>query len=83
MAFYNGGNRMHNRGWALHQGRMVTVANNFLHNGMGKVNVSLQRPVNGSTPSSTIKVSITPTMSDFNPQGTSSTEMKGSEAASR
>lgn len=83
MAFNNGMGPVHNRAWALHQGRMVTVANSFLHNGMGKVNVSLQKPPMGGGASNTIKVTIAPNMSDFNPQGTSATGLRQSDAASR
>lgn len=72
-AIYNGPGRMHNRAWALKQGRMVTVANHFLKNGMPKVNVSLQQPpMNGAPANSDIKIIITPKMEKFNPQATTS-----------
>ncbi|HEX3934248.1 MAG TPA: hypothetical protein VHW43_06180 [Puia sp.] len=68
MAIYNGTGHMHHA-WALKQGRMVTVANHFLKNGVSKINVSLQQPpADGSQPSNTIKVIFTPKMEDFNPQ---------------
>lgn len=68
MAIYNGPGHMHHA-WALKQGRMVTVANHFLKNGVPKINVSLQQPpMDGSQPSNTIKVIFTPKMEDFNPQ---------------
>jgi outer membrane murein-binding lipoprotein Lpp len=68
-----GGPGMHNHAWALKQGRMVTVANHFLKNGVPKINVSLQQPpADGSQPSNTIKVIFTPKMEDFNPQSNAS-----------
>jgi len=64
---------MHNHAWALKQGRMVTVANHFLKNGVPKIHVSLQQPpADGSQPSNTIKVIFTPKMEDFNPQSNAS-----------
>ena len=64
-----GGPGKHNHAWALKQGRMVTVANHFLKNGVPKINVSLQQPpADGTQPSNTIKVIFTPKMEDFNPQ---------------
>jgi hypothetical protein len=73
MAIYNGPGHMHDRSWALKQGRMVTVANHFLKNGVPKVNVSLQQPsMNPNPQDKTIKVIITPKMEDFNPQSNSS-----------
>ncbi|HEY4289957.1 MAG TPA: hypothetical protein VGN00_22805 [Puia sp.] len=66
-AIYNGPGRTHNRAWALKQGRMVTVADHFLKNGVPKINVSLQQPpMNGTPQSSTIKIVITPKMDNFN-----------------
>jgi hypothetical protein len=63
----------HNRSWALKQGRMVTVANQFLKNGVQKVNVSLQQAnMNSTTQDKTIKLVFTPKMDDFNPQSNSS-----------
>ncbi len=69
MAIYNGPGHMHNRAWALKQGRMVSVADHFLKNGVPKVNLSLQQPsMNGNGQDKTIKVVIMPKMEDFNPQ---------------
>ncbi|HEY4064470.1 MAG TPA: hypothetical protein VGM30_21340 [Puia sp.] len=69
MVYTNGMNHMHNRAWALKQGRMVSVADRFLKNGMPRINVSLQRPPMNGTPQSTdIKIIITPKMDNFNPQ---------------
>jgi len=66
---YNGPGHMHNHAWALKQGRMVTVANHFLKNGVPKINVSLQQPpMNGVAPGTDIKIIITPKMENFNPQ---------------
>jgi outer membrane protein OmpA-like peptidoglycan-associated protein len=71
---YTGPGHMHNRAWALKQGRMVTVADHFLKNGVPKINVSLQQPpMNGTPQSSSIKIVITPKMDNFNPQNGSST----------
>jgi outer membrane protein OmpA-like peptidoglycan-associated protein len=67
-AMYSGPNHMHNHAWALKQGRMVTVANHFLKNGLPKINLSLQQPPMNGAPGTTIKIIITPTMHDFNPQ---------------
>ncbi len=68
-AMYSGSGHMHNHAWALKQGRMVTVANHFLKNGLPKINLSLQQPpMNGAPQSTTIKIIITPRMNDFNPQ---------------
>jgi hypothetical protein len=73
MAIYNGSGNRQNRPWALKQGRMVTVANHFLRNGVPKINVSLQQPPMNGTPQSTaIKIIITPKMDNFNPQSNSS-----------
>jgi len=63
----NTGKYSKNKAWALKQGRVNTVANNFLQNGVPKVNVSLQQPT-GNEQNSNIKVIITPAMNDFNPQ---------------
>ena len=63
----------HNHAWALKQARMLTVSNHFLKNGLPKINLSLQQPpANGTTQSTAIKIIITPTMRDFNPQTPSS-----------
>ena len=68
-AMYSGPGHQHNHAWALKQGRMVTVANHFLKNGLPKINLSLQQPpMNGAPQSTTIKIIITPKMNDFNPQ---------------
>jgi len=68
MAISNTGN-MHNRAWALKQGRMVTVANHFLKNGAPKINVQLQQPpMNGGPQSNAIRVIITPKMDNFKPE---------------
>jgi hypothetical protein len=73
MAIYNGPGHMHNRAWALKQGRMVTVADHFLKNGLPKINLSLQQPpMNGAPQSTDIKIIITPKMDNFNPQSNSS-----------
>ena len=71
LAIYNGPGRV-NRSWALKQGRMVTVANHFLKNGVEKVNVSLQQSNMNGTPDKTIKVIFTPKMEGFNPPAYSS-----------
>jgi|GEM_PF-473766 len=78
MTYYsNGSNPSKSRAWALKQARMNMVASNFLQSGIPKVNVSMTQPANGSQPGNNIKVVIMPTMSDFNPQTTStSTESK-------
>jgi len=77
-AMYSGPGHLHNHAWALKQGRMVTVANHFLINGVPKINLSLQQPpMNGAPQSTTIKIIITPTMHDFNPQQTSSAAAVG------
>jgi hypothetical protein len=68
-AMYSGPGHLHNHAWALKQGRMVTVANHFLKNGVPRINLSLQQPpMNGAPQSTTIKIIITPKMNDFNPQ---------------
>ena len=68
-AMYSGPGHLHNHAWALKQGRMVTVANHFLKNGVSKINLSLQQPpMNGGPQSTIIKIIITPNMNDFNPQ---------------
>jgi outer membrane murein-binding lipoprotein Lpp len=73
MAIYNGPGYRHNHAWALKQGRMVTVANHFLNNGVPRINVSLQQPPMNGTPQGTaIKIIITPQMDNFNPQNNSS-----------
>ena len=69
---YSGPGHLHNHAWALKQGRMVTVANHFLKNGVPKINLSLQQPPMNGAPGTTIKIIITPTMNDFNPQQNSS-----------
>jgi len=72
MAIYNEPGHMHNHAWALKQGRMLTVANHFLKNGLPKVNLSLQQPpMNGMPQSTTIKIIITPAVKDFIPQNSS------------
>jgi hypothetical protein len=77
-AMYSGPGHPHNHAWALKQGRMVTVANHFLKNGVPKINLSLQQPpMNGAPQSTTIKIIITPTLNDFNPQQTSSAAALG------
>jgi outer membrane protein OmpA-like peptidoglycan-associated protein len=77
-AMYSGPGHLHNHAWALKQGRMVTVANHFLKNGVPKINLSLQQPpMNGAPLSTTIKIIITPTLNDFNPQQTSSAAAVG------
>lgn len=68
MAIYNGPGHMHNHAWALKQGRMLTVANNFLRNGVPKINLSLQQPPMNGVPGTDIKIIITPKMDNFNPQ---------------
>jgi len=74
MTMYSNGPKLtKNRAWALKQARMNTVANNFLQNGVPLVNVSMQQPaLNGDQQNKSIRVIITPTMSDFNPQKNSS-----------
>jgi outer membrane protein OmpA-like peptidoglycan-associated protein len=72
MAIYNGPGHLHNRAWALKQGRMVAVADHFLRNGMPKINVSLQQPPMNGAPGTTIKIIVKPTMNDFSPQVNSS-----------
>jgi outer membrane protein OmpA-like peptidoglycan-associated protein len=67
-AMYSGPGHLHNHAWALKQGRMVTVANHFLKNGLPKINLSLQQPPMNGAPGTTIKIIITPKMNDFNPQ---------------
>lgn len=68
----SGSGHMHNHAWALKQGRMVTVANHFLNNGVPKINVRLQQPPMNGTPQSTaIKLIIVPTIDNFNPGGRS------------
>lgn len=72
MAFSNSMSRTHNRAWALKQGRMVTVADHFLKSGMPKINVSLQRPpMDGTAPSTDIRIVITPKMDHFSPRNSS------------
>jgi chemotaxis protein MotB len=74
MTYYsNGPKASKSKAWALKQGRMNTVANNFLQSGIPKVNLSMEQPaLNGNQQNSSIKVIITPTMNDFNPQNTPS-----------
>jgi outer membrane murein-binding lipoprotein Lpp len=75
--YSNGYNSSKNRSWALKQGRVNTVANSLLQNGVPKVNVLLQQPAsNGSGQNNSIKVIITPAMSDFNPQKNSSAKVE-------
>jgi len=78
VTYYNTGSKMpRSKSWALKQGRINAVANNFLESGVPKVNVTMEKPANGSQPSSNIKVVIVPTMTDFNPQSSSmNTESK-------
>jgi hypothetical protein len=70
MTYYNTGSKTsRSRAWALKQGRMNAVANNFLQNGIPKINLSMEQPaLSSNQQSSNIKVIITPTMNDFNPQ---------------
>ncbi|MDO6429365.1 hypothetical protein Q4E93_02115 [Flavitalea sp. BT771] len=79
MTFYNSPTRYSkNRAWMLKQGRVNSVANGLLQNGVPKVNLLMQQPIsNGLTPGNGIKVIITPTMSDFTPQNSSAA--KGGE----
>jgi len=67
MAIYNNP-RMHNRALALKQARMVAVADNFLQNGVDKVNVSLRQSSMNATPGKSIHVVLTPKMEDFSPK---------------
>jgi hypothetical protein len=78
MRFSNTGyNSSKSRLWALKQGRVNTVANSLLQNGVPKVNLLLQQPPsNGHEPNNSIKVIITPAMSDFNPQRNSSAKVE-------
>jgi outer membrane protein OmpA-like peptidoglycan-associated protein len=72
VAMYNVPGHMHNRAWALKQGRMVTVADHFLKNGMPMINLSLQQPpMNGAPQSNAIKIIITPKRESINPQNSS------------
>jgi outer membrane protein OmpA-like peptidoglycan-associated protein len=66
-AIYNNP-RMHNRALALKQARMVAVADNFLQNGVEKVNVSLRQSSMNATPGKSIHVVLTPKMEDFSPR---------------
>jgi len=66
-AIYNNP-RMHNRALALKQARMVAVADNFLQNGVEKVNVSLRQSSMSATPGKSIHVVLTPKMEDFSPR---------------
>jgi outer membrane protein OmpA-like peptidoglycan-associated protein len=68
MAIYNRPGYPHNHAWALKQGRMVTVANHFLKNGLPKVNLTLQQPPMNGTPGTTIKIIIKPAVKDLSPQ---------------
>jgi len=73
MTFSSNGSRFpRSRAWALNQGRMNTVANGLLQNGVPKVNLLLQQPPLNGNEQHNIKVIITPTMNDFNPQKNSS-----------
>ena|SRR5450631_3988423 len=73
MAIYSGPGHMHNHAWALKQGRMVTVADHFLKNGVPMINLSLQQPpMNGAVQGTAIKIIITPKMDNFNPRNNSS-----------
>jgi outer membrane protein OmpA-like peptidoglycan-associated protein len=66
----------HSHAWALKQARLVTVSDHFLKNGLPKINLSLQQPPMNGTPQSTaIKIIITPSMKDFNPQNPSSSAL--------
>jgi len=77
-AMYSGPGHLHNHALALKQGRMVTVADHFLKNVVPKINLSLQQPpMNGAPQSTTIKIIITPTLNDFNPQQASSAAAVG------
>jgi hypothetical protein len=62
MTIYNSGRKYPaSHYWALKQARMGTVANEFLQNGVPKVNVSLEKPAANGTPQSrNIRVIITP-----------------------
>jgi outer membrane murein-binding lipoprotein Lpp len=72
-AIYTGPGHMHNRAWSLKQGRMVTVANHFLKNGLPKINLALQQPpMNGAAPGTAIKIIVTPKMDNFTPRNSSS-----------
>jgi hypothetical protein len=74
MAMYTGPG--HNHAWALKQARLVKVSDHFLKNGLPKINLSLQQPPMNGTPQSTaIKIIITPSMRDFNPQNPSSSAL--------
>ena len=77
MTIYNNAKYSRNKSWALKQARMGAVANSFLQNGVEKINVTMQMPVNGQG-SNNIKVVIVPTMNDFNPQ-TGSTSGTGTK----
>jgi hypothetical protein len=77
MAINNGPGHMHNRAWALKQGRMVMVANHFLNNGVPKIDVSMQQPpMNGAPQSNAIRVIITPKMDNFKPENSPSVGAK-------
>lgn len=66
-----------NRSWVIQQGRVNTVANGLLQNGVPKVNVLLQQPgSNGAEHNNGIKVIITPVISDFNPQKNASAKVE-------
>ena len=72
-AIYTGPGNRRNRAWSLKQGRMVTVANHFLKNGLPKINLALQQPpMNGAAPGTAIKIIVTPKMDNFTPQNSSS-----------
>lgn len=66
-AIYNTPGYPRSKAQALKQARMVAVANNFLQNGVPKVNVSLQQSSMTATPDKSIRVIVTPKMDDFNP----------------
>jgi outer membrane protein OmpA-like peptidoglycan-associated protein len=66
MTFSNNPRYSKNKAWALKQARMGSVANSFLQNGVDKINVTMQKPTGNSQ--NNIRVVIVPTMNDFSPQ---------------
>src|SRR5207245_299991 len=51
MTFYNNPSRLSkNRAWALKQGRVNSVANGLLQNGVPKLNLLMQQPVSNGNP---------------------------------
>jgi hypothetical protein len=73
MAYSSNMGMHHNKAWMMKEGRMYAVANNFLQDGVSKVNLTLHQPVGISTSQNkTLKVIIAPKMEDFNPQSGSS-----------